>query len=176
LPQGHAARPAERDLRTNCIRSDVSDEEHAAAYLQFDVHAIWIVEFFLLRHGCRVSEVGLCCKCYSRFDDALGAPETVTLYRDDIVLGVEAPAEMAVYNYTGDEFAGVHYDPVFLAAEVPPPPPPLAGVENSRPRMRQKGSYPERATTVASASSPQANPLADALPDVASEAFYRIKA
>jgi len=51
LPAEDPLRPVQRDLRTHRVRADASDEEHASAYLQFDVHTRWIVEYYLNRHG-----------------------------------------------------------------------------------------------------------------------------
>ena len=42
---------------------------------------------------------------------------------------IEEAVEIAVYNWTGEEFCGQHYVPVYGEADVPPPPeppPPLA--------------------------------------------------
>ncbi len=156
LPPGHPLRPVERDLRTNCIRTDVTDEEHANAYLQFDVHAAWIIEYFLQGHNRDLPERGLRCKCYSRFDDLLGAVEGVTLHRDGVGAVAEDPFEIAVYNWTGEEFYGVHYDPVYVEPEVPPPPQPLPGCANGRPRKRQKGPSTCKAAAMLASSLPGA--------------------
>ena len=116
LPAEHPLRPVQRDLRTNRIMADATTAEHNQAYLQFDLHAAWIVKHCLQWHRRRVPQGGLRCKCYSRFDDVLGAAESVTLVSDVLAVSEDAenPVEMAVYNWTGEDFHGVHYDPVYI--------------------------------------------------------------
>ena len=67
------------------------------------VHAAWIMEHYLQWHRRRVPEGGLPCKCYSRFDDVLGAAASVILVRGVLAAGENAqdPIEMVVYNWTG---------------------------------------------------------------------------
>lgn len=127
LPLGHPQRPVERDLITNRISTVATDQEHENAYLQFDVHALWITQYFLQRHACPLPASGVSFKCYSRFDDVLGAVETLTLHGAVPAVGAAVACELRVYNWTGEQFCGVHYDPLDVAAAVPPPPPPPAG-------------------------------------------------
>ncbi len=77
------------------------------------------MELYLQLRRWRVPEGGLRCKCYSRFDDVLGAAESVTLVRGVLAARENAqdPIEMAVYNWTGESFYGVHYDPVYIENE-----------------------------------------------------------
>ena len=127
LPLGHLQRPVERDLITNRISTVATDQEHENAYLQFDVHALWVTQYFLQRHACPLPASGLSFKCYSRFDDVLGGVETLTLHGTDPAVGAAVACEIRVYNWTGEQFCGVHYDPLDVAAAVPPPPSPPAG-------------------------------------------------
>ena len=59
LAADNPLRPRLRDLRTNEVLADATDQEHAEAYLQFDVHAKWILEFFLARHNVRIPRCGI---------------------------------------------------------------------------------------------------------------------
>ena len=102
LPEGHSLKPSVRDMQTNEIRQDVTNLEHDMAYLQFDVHAAWIVKFFLQREGVELPDKGLRCICYSRFDDVLGDSETLTMQGSAATLSQEEALVIAVYNWTGD--------------------------------------------------------------------------
>ena len=82
LPFGHPLRPVERDIISNRASAVATDEQHANACLQFDLHAVWIVEYFLQKHDRQIPACGLSLNCYSRFDDVLGGVETVVLRRD----------------------------------------------------------------------------------------------
>ena len=59
LAADNPLRPRLRDLRTNEVLADATDHDHAEAYLQFDVHAKWILQFFLARHNVRIPECGI---------------------------------------------------------------------------------------------------------------------
>ena len=59
LAADNPLRPRLRDLRTNEVLADATDQDHAEAYLQFDVHAKWILQFFLARHNVRIPECGI---------------------------------------------------------------------------------------------------------------------
>ena len=100
LPVGDPLRPVKRDPTTNCI-SAATDEQHANAYLQFHLHAVWIVEYYLRKHGSQVPAGGLLLKCYSRFDDVLGGEEMLSLPVDDNTVVSDDPCEIGVYNWTG---------------------------------------------------------------------------
>jgi hypothetical protein len=192
LPVGNPLRPVKRDLRTNQIEAEATDAEHARAYLQFDVHAEWIIDYFLERHHTQRPERGLSCQCFCRFDDVLGAVEAVTLHRDAAVVLVDDPLQMAVYNWTGEEFCGGHYDPVFDAAEglppwtlrrpmqgnnsdaaVPPPPQPHSE-QRPQKRLRFKQSVAERPAAPKDGAQETAGSRPQLLYDVSSEDFYRM--
>ena len=111
-PAGHPLKPAARDVQTNEIRRDATNAQHNMAYLQFDVHAVWIVKFFLEREGVELPSRGLRCICYSRFDDVLGDAETLTIQGDAAVPSQEEPLVIAVYNWTGDYLPGVFVSPM----------------------------------------------------------------
>jgi len=106
-PAGHPLKPAARDMQTNEIRRDATKAQHDMAYLQFDVHAAWIVKFFLQREGVELPGRGFRCICFSRFDDVLGGAETLTIQGDAAVPSQEEPLVIAVYNWTGDRLPGV---------------------------------------------------------------------
>ena len=59
LAADNPLRPRKRDPRTNQVLADATDEDHASAYLQFDVHAKWILQFFLARHNAQIPEGGI---------------------------------------------------------------------------------------------------------------------
>ena len=181
LPAGHVLRPVERDLLTNRINAAATDEEHQQAYLQFDVHGIWIVEYFMERHGREIPDNGLVLKCFSRFDDILGEVPQVSIYRDANVLVPEPPHEIAMYNLTGTGFCGEHYDPLFFAS-VPPPPPAPASPGSERPQKRHRSSGSGNRTAKAdsagasretqSATNPRSTPADKA--HLAEASFYKI--
>ena len=152
LPFGHRLRPVERDVVTNRVSTVATDEEHANAYLQFDVHALWIVQYFLTRHAMSIPAGGVVVKCYSRFDAVLGAVESVAL-TDGFAAGNVAPCDIGVYNFTGQAYCGFHYVPLHDAGEVPPPPAPSALPGHERPPKKAKGdgNKPAAATSQASA-------------------------
>ena len=68
----------------------------------------------------------------------MGVVEEVRLHSDAAAEYVQDPLQLAVYNWTGDEFAGFHYDPVYIQNVVPPPPVPPAEYANLRKRRRQQ--------------------------------------
>ena len=91
LPWDDPLRPKLRDLVTNSIDVSASDAAHASAYLQFDIHASFIMEYLLTHCEGFVPVGGIRCYCYSRFDDILGEAESVTLFdadADALVIGV----------------------------------------------------------------------------------------
>ena len=147
LPIADPRRPVERDSGTNRIRTDVTDAVHANAYLQFDVHTSWIVDFFLARHKSVIPAEGIRCFVYSRFDDVLGATESFLLRGPGELVPAREPLTISVYNSTYEGFCGVHYDPLFLdtelpamsggheAGSVPPPPSPH---DSRRPPKRSR--------------------------------------
>jgi len=106
-PAGHPLKPAARDIQTNEIRRDATNAQHDTAYLQFDVHAVWIVKFFLQREGVELPARGLRCICYSRFDDVLGNAETLMIPGRAALPFQEEPLDIAVYNWTGDTLPGL---------------------------------------------------------------------
>ena len=59
LAADNPLRPRLRDLRTNEVLADATDQDHAESYLQFDVHAKWILQFFLARHNVRIPDCGI---------------------------------------------------------------------------------------------------------------------
>jgi hypothetical protein len=59
LAADNPLRPRLRDLRTNEVLADATDEDHAESYLQFDVHAKWILQFFLARYNVRIPDCGI---------------------------------------------------------------------------------------------------------------------
>ena len=120
LPQGDARKPAARDLLTNAYRFDASDEEHDASHLQFDVHAEWLLRFFLRLHKKEVPRGGMRLVCCSRFDDILGAPESILLSPGLQRPDDDLPLEIVVYNHTGASYCGYHYDLVEEESGLPP--------------------------------------------------------
>ena len=187
MPLDSPLRPRCRDLETNCVDSNASDAQHDAAYLQFDIHASFVMEYLLTEFDGSLPFAGIRCLCYSRFDDILGEAESVTLLGgDDNVL------EIAVYNWTHDGFCGTRYDAVLHdQVETPPsknqsqhpdvssdgvvPPPPQPHSEQ-RPlkRLRFKQGVEDRPAV------PKDSPLGtdvgslQSLHDVPSEDFYRM--
>jgi hypothetical protein len=137
-------------VETNRVSTVATDEEHADAYLQFDVHALWIVEYYLTRHAIPIPAGGVVVKCYSRFDAVLGAVESVSLL-DGFAAGNVAPCDIGVYNLTGQAYCGFHYEPLYEAGGVPPPPVPSALPGHERPSKKPKadGTKPAAATSQA---------------------------
>ena len=46
-PLDNPLRPRFRDLQTHCVDGTASDVQHDAAYLQFDIHATFVMEYVL---------------------------------------------------------------------------------------------------------------------------------
>ncbi len=187
LPSEDPLRPKLRDLHTNCIDAGASDAAHNAAYLQFDVHGHFVLEYLLTEFEGTLPAAGIRCLCYTRFDDILGQAESVTLLAEDA-----NALELTVYNWTLDGFCGTHYDAVLpgrmatppsqnsrrpppesSADAVVPPPPQPHSAQRPQKRMRFKQSVeetpaaPEASAQSHFASSPQL------LHEAASEDFYR---
>ncbi len=87
-------------METNRVSTVATDEENANAYLQFDVHALWIVEYFLTRHARSIPAGGVVVKCYSRFYVVLGVVASVGL-TDGFAVGNVAPCDIRVYTWLG---------------------------------------------------------------------------
>ena len=187
LPLDDPLRPKVRDLHTNCIDVGASDAAHNAAYLQFDVHGQFVMEYLLTEFEGTLPVAGIRCVCYTRFDDILGQAESVTLLAED-----DNALELTVYNWTLEGFCGTHYDAVLPGRMATPPsrnlrrplhetsadagvlpPPQPHSAQRPQKRMRCKQSVDEtRAAPEASAqnnlaSSPQL------LNEASAEDFYR---
>ena len=106
-------RPRERD-HANRIR-DVSEEDHARAFLEHHKHAAAIVQFLILFAGTDDVHISRGCRLvvFSRFDGDDIDPE-----QDAIFIGCDESSSMPaqtllLYNNTGNGTSGMHYDPVF---------------------------------------------------------------
>ena len=137
--------------------ADVSDAEHARAFLQHDVHAEEIITTFVEQFpgSLPIPPEGLLLRVYTRWDSPTLPVESNSLVvARNIMADVSGLAEpsvaMELYNNTGNGFTGYHYDPVFSrdatpnrneedigehSMDVPPPPPPH---DANRPRKRSR--------------------------------------
>ena len=110
-----------------CVRTDtgevanVSDELHARAYLQSDVHGEAVVRYFLQEFpSARALEPqGIKLVVYTRFDSAVHDPEALAIVfgrtADADAQGVAEAQRLELFNNTGNGFTGVHYDLVYPA-------------------------------------------------------------
>ena len=101
----------------NSIIWNASPVQHASAYLEFETHTHFIARFLFRSAGVPLPARGMVFVCYSRFDHCLPALQSVTVNADGlddvVIVNVEGPLRLELYNWTGDGFCGVHYDPVY---------------------------------------------------------------
>ena len=188
MPLDSPLRPRYRDAVTNCVDLNANDAQHDAAYLQFDIHASFVMEYLFSEVKGSFPVAGIRCLCYSRFDDILGEPESVTLFGGDANM-----LEIAVYNWTHDGSCGTHYDAVLpeqvnrvpssnqrqpfhdsSSGGVPPPPQPHS---EQRPlkRLRFKQTVEDRPAASKDSVAGTVDTSLQSLPSVPSEDFYRMK-
>ena len=138
--------------------ANVSDAEHEAAYLQHDVHAEEITDFFVMSFpgASSIPPEGVKVQVFTRWDSPTLPAEanSVTVGRevwaDAAELG-EPSLVLEMFNNSGTGFTGYHYDPIFEAnmesgeehaedadSTAPPPPPPAHDAERPRKRLRRK--------------------------------------
>ena len=102
--------------------ANVTDAEHEAAYLQHDVHAEEITEFFVTSFP-GVSSIppeGVRVQVFTRWDSP-----TLPAEANSVTVGREVWADAAgldepemvleMFNNSGTGFTGYHYDPIFEA-------------------------------------------------------------
>ena len=94
---------------------------------------------------------------------------------------VQDPVQLAVYNWTGNDFAGFHYDPVYLQNAVPPPPVPPPEYGNLRKRCRTQKAEPSvpksrcgQPNFSAGNTESVSHTIPDELPEVSGTEFYQI--
>ena len=116
-------------LDNGTVNLQATDEEHNGAYLQHDVHAEFVVRFFLeyFSSSTPVEPRGITVVVYTRWDSELLPPSEVTFGR---VGEAEPTLRLEMFNNTGHGNVGVHYDPVFpcgiQAPSAPHPAPRIA--------------------------------------------------
>ncbi len=107
-------RPKLRDPNTNAVLS-----EDGGAFLQHDIHAEATVQFFMRHFAAKVlralPECGLRVRVFTRMDSETIPPSTVDICRCSEQRG--QPVDLDLYNLTGEEAAGYHYDPMFVAQD-----------------------------------------------------------
>ena len=99
--------------------ADVSDSEHAAAFLEHDRHFQEALSFFIAELGeqMEIWPCGVRLVVFSRLDFEEGLPQELAVvvgradFLNDSDLG--PPVELEMYNSTGAGVTGFHYDPVF---------------------------------------------------------------
>ena len=62
LPPDNPLRPMLRDLRTNQVVAEATAEQHANAFLQFDIHATWVMQYLLQQHGVEIPDRSIVCQ------------------------------------------------------------------------------------------------------------------
>ena len=165
LPEEDARRPRERDVVTGAVRADVDESAHDSAYLQVDVHAEFILKFFLDRYEVPFPNQGLRVTEFTRFDDVLGAAASHVYCHGDAAALAEEAVELWIYNSTGEGICGYHYEPVFMKRALPPPPAAPEG-----PARKRKQPAAESKAMLA--------PMAGKVEGVSEDSltFYRIRA
>ena len=136
LPSNDPRKPQARDLVSNAYKSTASKSEHDRSYLQFDVHAEWVLRYLLHILKREIPRRGIRLVCFSRFDDILGGPETILIQQSPENMNENVPLEIQIYNHTGSTYSGYHYDLVVPAVDVPPPPAPPREPNSGRPTKR----------------------------------------
>jgi len=164
LPADDVRKPRQRDVVTGAVRADVEESVHDNAYLQVDVHAEFILNFFLDRYNLPFPSQGLRVTEFSRFDHVLGAAASHVYRNHDSETFSEDALDLWIYNSTGAGICGYHYEPVFMKRALPPPP----AVPNGHVRKRKQS---------ATESNPQLVPMSNKveIAEEVSDAFYRIR-
>ena len=164
LPSADVRKPRERDVVTGAVRPDVDESVHNNAYLQVDVHAEFILNFFLDRYNVPFPNQGLRVTEFSRFDHVLGAPASQVYGNNDSESLADDALDVWIYNSTGAGICGYHYEPVFMKRALPPPP----AVPEGHVRKRK-----QTATEMNSDLVPMSSKVEIA--ENVSDAFYRIR-
>ena len=108
--------PALRDRLGNVMVA--SDEEHDRAYLEHDRHGEALVRFFL--QDCQsprlIEPRGVRIVVYTRFDSPNNDPHALAVTFGRTVDASEPAVDFEMYNVTGSDTAGTHYDPVYVSS------------------------------------------------------------
>ena len=158
LPRQDPRRPVVRDPETNEINWGELEERHAAAYLEFEGHARFIVTFFLERHGVELPSGGFELVEHSRLDTSRAGQVVIAFENQRHGSDDHQPIRLELYNNTGTSLCGYHYEPIFRART---PPPPAPAFERPRKMRRKARGITERVEQGGNASGNPSGPPGD---------------
>jgi hypothetical protein len=111
-------RPRQRNELNRVM--NVSEEEHARAYLEHHKHSEAIVRFVVDLLGLQNVKLTRCFRVvvFSRFDGEVVKPYDDVVHVDFPGGECIPPQDLLLYNNTGNSHTGLHYDPITVSMRV----------------------------------------------------------